>query len=515
MNKTTSKFSFAGIAMLSTVFVSSLTACQSSEESVAAPLPRPVSYVSLKKIDPAIESLVAGSVVAWKKEPVGFDVNGRVQFVQEPGMVVQGSMFDQNGSVTEKGTLLASLQDKRFQIQVDQARANIQEVQASVKQARQTYQRQQKLLDQGAGAQQYVDDAMAQLRAMQARLRAARDELRQAELNATDTALRAPFSGEIAKAHVIPGGYVERGQPVVTVQMMDPIKVSVAVSPEMENQINYNDLAKVYIEGDDRPLQGWVWNKAPVADSITRTFVVTMLVRNRRIEVGIPDEVAEQDIARTYSLQNVEPKGRNGKTSYFINEDSIREDELGHFVWKADGLAVNDLSGAFDPIFKVEKVRVQLGKQSYPFMQIFTYREVADLGTLDPSKDLLVGKLSRDIGEGQTVALSRERWQLRPGQIVNVDLSHQQFAKGFFAPAQSIIRQADRQQIYVVKESAESGQQAQLIEVRTGKNSGTLIEIMPVQTDELREGMKLIVDGAQYVQNGDPVNAFQSAEVKL
>ena len=188
---------------------------------------------------------------------------------------------------------------------------------------------------------------------------------------------------------------------------------------------------------------------------------------------------------------------------------------MGHFVWKADGLAVNDLSGAFDPIFKVEKVRVQLGKQSYPFMQIFTYREVADLGTLDPSKDLLVGKLSRDIGEGQTVALSRERWQLRPGQIVNVDLSHQQFAKGFFAPAQSIIRQADRQQIYVVKESAESGQQAQLIEVRTGKNSGTLIEIMPVQTDELREGMKLIVDGAQYVQNGDPVNAFQSAEVKL
>lgn len=513
MKNLITKFSCRWIIYITILF--NLAACQENEAQVKETFPRPVSYVPLKIVQPMNHSYVAGSVVAWKKESVGFDVNGHVQFVEEPGTIVHGNRFDEDGQVVEAGSLLASLKDNRYQIRVDQAKAKIQEINASYKQSQKSYERQKKLLEQGAGAQQYVDDSLASLRSYKAQLRAAEDELREAKLNSADTALYAPFSGEIARAHVIPGGYVERGEPVVTLQMMDPIKVAVAVSPELENQINYNDLAKIYIEGNESPLQGWVWNKAPVADSVTRTFIVTMLVRNRRLEVGMSEELAKQDIARTYSLQNIEFKNENGEKVFYINAESIHEDESGHYVWKAEGLEINDLNSEFDPVFRVSKVRVKLGKRSYPFMQILTYQEVEDMGTLDPERDLLIGTVSRDIEPGEAIALSRERWQLRPGQIVNVDLAQKKIAKGFYVPAQSIVKKADKKQIYVIKEINDEGQYAQKIDVKVGENSGTLIKVEPVSADDLQEGMKLVVDGAQYLQNGEYVKAYKSAMVNL
>ena len=84
MNRLNLKNAFSVITVFSVVLSLLLTGCQSGDEQTQAPIPRPVSYVELKKIDPIHQSFVAGSVVAWKKEPVGFDVNGRVQFVQEP-----------------------------------------------------------------------------------------------------------------------------------------------------------------------------------------------------------------------------------------------------------------------------------------------------------------------------------------------------------------------------------------------------------------------------------------------
>ena len=79
--------------------------------------------------------------------------------------------------------------------------------------------------------------------------------------------------------HVIPGGYVLPGQAVVTVQMMDPLKVDIVVSPATDARINYNDLVRVYAPTGDE-LKGHVYLKDTFADPATRTFLVTLLVRN-------------------------------------------------------------------------------------------------------------------------------------------------------------------------------------------------------------------------------------------
>ena len=80
--------------------------------------------------------------------------------------------------------------------------------------------------------------------------------MKQAELNLKKCTLRAPYDGRVAEVHVIPGGYVQPGTPVVTLLLMDPIKVTVAVSAQTDRQLNFGDFVAVYTPAYDRPMQG-------------------------------------------------------------------------------------------------------------------------------------------------------------------------------------------------------------------------------------------------------------------
>ena len=153
--------------------------------------------------------------------------------------------------------------------------------------------------------------------------------------------------------HAISGGYVERGDPVATIQMMDPVKVEVAVSPEVEQHLNFNDLVLVYGGPGETPLHGWVHNKAPTADTATRTFMVTLLVRNRLVEVGLPEDLNAQTIVRTNALYNLEPEKADGQPPFYTSDDTLYKDKDGFFVWKAEGIRLGDLTGEFHPVFTV------------------------------------------------------------------------------------------------------------------------------------------------------------------
>ncbi len=225
-------------------------------EGAAEPLARPVSYMTLEKVDPSRQSVVAGSVESWKKELIGFQVGGRVETVREPGANIRGRLVDGAGKVVEAGTLIGSVENKRFELRVAEAQARVGGAEAEHGRARTELKRQERLLAKGASAQKRVDTARAAFKTTRARLIEAREALRQAQVDAADTKLYAPFDGQISRIHVIPGGYAEKGQPVATVQMMDPMKVQVAVSPDTDGAIKSNNLMNVYVDGVERPLAG-------------------------------------------------------------------------------------------------------------------------------------------------------------------------------------------------------------------------------------------------------------------
>ncbi len=83
-----------------------LAGCDNADSTTSTdPLPRPVTYLTLEAHAPQPQSLVTGSVESWKSEQVGFQVNGRVRFVHEPGANILGRILDSHGKLLESGAI--------------------------------------------------------------------------------------------------------------------------------------------------------------------------------------------------------------------------------------------------------------------------------------------------------------------------------------------------------------------------------------------------------------------------
>ena len=180
-----------------------------------------------------------------------------------------------------------------------------------------------------------------------------------------------------------------------------------------------------------------------------------------------------------------------------------------------EGLTIADLDRRFDPVFTVKKVPVRPGSIRMGFLETFRFREIADLGGLDPDKDLVAGKLPPGVKDGDQVFLSRPRWLLRPGTLVRVDLQSGQIPVGLYVPAQAIVKDGDNHFVFAVREQPNGEEQAAKVAVKVGASIGVFQGIEPVNDGDLAEGMKLIVDGAHYLRDGEAVNAFFEDERSL
>ena len=489
-----------------------LTACgkPGNEVETTSNPTRPVSYIELTSSKPGKPYRVAGAVGSWKQEMLGFEVGGVVDYVVEPGTLINARIDNILAGTAQNATVLASLGNQRLQLRRSEAQASMSSIRAEFERAKKELERQTRLLEDGAGAQGFVDTANARYESARAELSRAREAYQRTDIDVSDSELYSPFDGQVSKVHVIPGGYVERGQPVLTVQMMDPLKIEVAVSPKKDREINFNDLFDVYVDGHDEPLQGWVWNKDAVADAATRTFMVTLLVRNKLLDSNSV-ATGKAGAIPTSALWNLEAERANAKPPYFVNSKSLHQDAEGQFVWRAVGISTDDRERTFDKAFKVEKVRVTVGERTQRFLQLMTYRELVDIGQLAPEQDLLTDQLPADAKDGDIVYLDRKRWLLRPGQLVDVDLQESNTRPGYYAPAGAIVRDVNGHHIFVVTKDDEGIEKARQIKVKPGRSIGSVQEILPLDIPQFEHAERLIVDGAQYVRDGEIINAFSKA----
>ena len=77
----------------------------------------------------------------------------------------------------------------------------------------------------------------AELKAALAQIKSAQQAVRDATRDLEHTTLYASYRGQISDVHVVPGSVVSPGSPVVTLQMMDPIKIEVEVSADKSREL--------------------------------------------------------------------------------------------------------------------------------------------------------------------------------------------------------------------------------------------------------------------------------------
>lgn len=548
-----------------------LAGCDASSDAIPqSKAPRAVTVMRLAPLQPDHRQTMAGSVAAWKTEQIGFEVAGRVTQVIEPNTVVEARILDRSGKeILANGTVLARLDDQRYQIALDTARsalaasterwkslqieiaqgipARIRAAQAERELAQAELDRQSSLVARNAVSESVFDRAKASLETATANVEileadvaakqseiqaviAQRDQsqlqLEKAELDHQDATLYSFYRGQVAEVHAVPGSYVAVGDPVVTVQMMDPMKVELEVSASLSRKFRYGDAVRLI--GSDRnhrsiPLAGFVYRTDPIADPDTRTFTVTLLVRNQQLQPEIPAELTDPHPARTTDVWplNIEPIVGGG-VALMVEAKAIRHDAQGAFLWKVMNRHSGEVPAHRSRVLDVTKVRVTPGHMKIPFLGNWSFVPVTAVPgeQLDPERDLVAGQVIVDGGDGEAwdgkqLLLDRSGWMLRPGDLVSVVLPNGDMPSGYYVPMKAIRHEAGETFVFI--HQADDGC-ARRVNVRLAEDTyssggkDVLRRIEPVEPSLFANGASLIVEGVHYLKDGEPIVAVERME---
>ena len=503
------------VFVLLTIIAISLTACtESSVDEHSIMKTRPVTVLELEERDFAGDTRLTGSVSLYREEQVGFEVAGRLLWVLDEGKEVEGPILDENGRLIRPGELIAKVDDTRYRLQVNALKARLNAAQhdlndalAELKLARQTLDRQKRIFKQGAGSSQAVENADSHYSRMVARkaqrtalIREIEETLHRAEKDLADCNLLAPFSGRITQIRVSQGAVVDAGKPVVTLSLMDPIQVQVAVSADQDRRIQTGNRAILYpkdpINPDGEPTQvnAIVYEKGAVAEQNTRTFRINLIVRNQRRRIhqiapetkGLPVVIDYLPVVRRY-------QGEGG--NLFVHGESILHEGGKTYVLRLPGVsfhpgAQRSAVGKHVP----QKVEVTLADDYFTVIK-WNFRSLLASGDLkegdflvvDPKKEHLTG-----------LAIGRAQWLLRPGDLVPVRFQMDATAKGFYVPMNAITVIDNQHVVFLVEND-----QARLTKVTVHE---THHELRRIEGNGIKAGSQVIISGVHYVSDGQPLN---------
>lgn len=191
-------------------------------------------------------------------------------------------IFVDEGQQVSAGQKVAILDDVNtfsYETQVDNAKANLRNVEVN-------YNRAVELLKIGGGTKQQVDNMEIQLVNAKNQLAQAERTLRNAREN---TVLTSPISGVVTARNYDPGD-MTGSLPILTIEQLRPVKVMVNVSESEYPKVH--DGMKVEIKADvypDETFTGTVHLIHPTIDPATRTFTVEITIDNadERIRPGM------------------------------------------------------------------------------------------------------------------------------------------------------------------------------------------------------------------------------------
>lgn len=506
-------------------------------ESDAAPTPRPVSVIELREMDPIQSLELTGSVKAWKEQDVAFEVGGRVEWIVESGTQLQGR-WEKDGEVKVEGDQLARIDHSTYEATLESAtaevafaRVNLEHVlPAQLKRAKANlvnhtaeYERIAAISESAVKpiepirakanmdmAKAQVDEAKASLDGAQAELARAQAAHTQAKLDRDRSTLFAPFAGAVSDVFVEAGGYVRAGQKVAHLVMMDPIKVDLALSPARAATLSVRDPVRIAVAGETKPVFGSVFEKATIADPETRTIRVSIIMRNQFQTFPPVGEYSEYTRIENYMRLLHERAGDASSPLMVEDNRALQKEADGYYVWAAPDRKVEDRIDPERPIITLRKIRVVPGERRMNYQGLFLFRELTDVGGLEPGT-LIAMDVPDGLKDGDQVVVVRKRWQLRPGQLVPVFIGETAPKPGLYAPM-NVIKPIDDHtgEVFVAADGL-----ARQLRVQLFEHAGELVRIAAADEEDaalIAAGSRVIMDHVHFLLDREPVRIIKTVE---
>jgi RND family efflux transporter MFP subunit len=203
----------------------------------------------------------------------------------------------QAGQKVQFGDVLAEIDPRSLQTQVEQASAGVQQAEAQADNAETDFQRKQELLKKGVTPQAAFDQSKTNFLTAQAQRDQARRQFELANHNLDRSKLLAPFPGTIARVEVKSFAQVTAGQPILTLYSDDRFEMSFLVpaatfqslSIGQEVSIKVADLPDLSLKGDIKEL-------GSKAEQVSAFPVVVRLENNvQGLNAGLSVEVVIEE----------------------------------------------------------------------------------------------------------------------------------------------------------------------------------------------------------------------------
>lgn len=168
---------------------------------VAQPAAYPVSLLRPHSEQWPEQIEASGNILPWQETRIGTEVGGlRLQ-----------SVLVNAGDVVKKGQVLARLNPTSVEIELETANAQLSEAEAALAQAEATLARAQRLAPTGGVSQQELTLYQTQKHTAEARVNAARAQVKTQQLKLDATTLLAPDDGLISARSAVEGSIVPAG----------------------------------------------------------------------------------------------------------------------------------------------------------------------------------------------------------------------------------------------------------------------------------------------------------------
>lgn len=201
------------------------------------------------------------------------------------------------GQKVQLGDVLAEIDPRSLQTQVEQASAGVKQAEAQLANAQGDFRRKEELLKKGFTTQAAFDQSQATFLTAKAQLDQAQRQLDLANHNLDRSKLLAPFRGTIAGVEVKSFAQVAPGQTIVTLYSDDRFEISFLVPSATFQTLKLGQSVEVKIA--DRPdlsLKGQIKELGSKAEQVSAFPVVVRLDNNTPgLNAGMSVEVALEE----------------------------------------------------------------------------------------------------------------------------------------------------------------------------------------------------------------------------
>ncbi len=222
--------------------------------------------------------LTVGTVICRDDVYIDADVEGRLLNVLEVGERVN------------KGEVIAKIESTRYQIAIDEIKAEIMPVQTMVEFYTKEAERLNKLAENNNTAKSQLDEtianrdqSLAQIKLIQARLVMANDDL-------SRTVITAPFDGVISERIKQTGERVSSDEDIVRLMNTKYLEIQTYIQLHSLYNIEVGDTLR--INQDQDSFNATVKSLIPVGDNQSRLYEMRLITEERQLTAGMSLKVA-------------------------------------------------------------------------------------------------------------------------------------------------------------------------------------------------------------------------------